>query len=151
MKIAINMFATILLIWLQAGPTGAQTPVQTHLVLSSGPTTSYQPNEFWVRKVEGRKVHGKVILQFDIGPQARMPMPWEKTHEVFFTATLTESGKLEFGVDIPQGRQTLKLRFQGYFFSDGHFAGFYLVNGKEQGSFYTKPKPKPANGTYMKI
>lgn len=151
MKSVTFLFAITLLTWLLAGPAGAQTPARMHLVLSSGPTTSYSPNELWINKVEGRKVHGKVILQFDIGPQARMPMPWEKTHELVFTATLTDSGKLEFGVEVPQGRQTLKLRFQGFFFPDGHFAGFYLVNGKEHGSFYTKPKPKPTDGTYMKI
>jgi hypothetical protein len=151
MKIAMSVFVTTLLVWLQAGPAGAQTPAHLHLVLSSGPMTTYQPNEFRVIKVEGRKVLGKVVLQFDIGPQARVPMPWEKTHELNFTATLSDSGKLEFGVEIPQGRQTLKLRFHGYLFSDGHFAGFYLVNGKEHGAFYTKPRPKPANGTYMKI
>jgi len=146
------LLPSLLAIFTWSGPARAQVPGRLHLVLSSGPTTSYQPNELAVTKVEGRKVTGKLTLQFDIGPQARLPMPWEKTHVLPFSAMLNpDTDRLEFTVEIPQGRQMLKMTFQGHFFPDGLFAGVYLVNGKARGAFYSKPLPKPAEGTFIKL
>lgn len=127
------------------GRVQAQAVGKTHLIFSSGPTTSYTPSVLEILKVESGKISGKVYLQFDIGPQARAPMEWEKTQVLAFSATPNaETGRVEFVVEVPQGTQKLRIAFQGYFFSDGVFGGMYSVNGKERGAFFTRQIPKPA-------
>jgi hypothetical protein len=96
--------------------------------------------------VKGRKITGKVHLQFDIGPQARAPLEWERTHVLAFTVMVNEeTRKVEFSVEVPQGTRKLRLTFSGYYFADGIFAGIYSVDGKERGAFFTRAIPKPAN------
>ncbi len=148
--ILIFLFLAFSLSW--SALAGAQTVGRTHLVLSSGPTTSYTPNILEIVTAADRRISGKVHLQFDIGPQGRAPMDWEKTHVLAFSATAAaDTGKVEFSVEVPQGGRKLVFTFRGFFFSDGMFAGFYSLDGKERGAFFTRPIPKPATNLIKQI
>ena len=138
----IFLFTVISLMW--SGRTQAQSAGKMHLILSSGPTTSTTPNILEIVTAANRKISGKVHLQFSIGPEGRAPMAWEKMHVLAFSATATDTGKVEFSVEVPQGNRKVVFLFRGYFFSDGNFAGIYSVDGQERGAFFTRVIPKPA-------
>ncbi len=142
-----NLFLPLFLmtgILLVSSPVWAKPEAPVHLILSRGPTTTYTPNVLSITQIGGKTIAGKMDLQFDIGPQSRLPQTWERTQSVTFSGKFVpESGRVEFSVKVQLGSGNSTLQFVGFRFHDGQMAGIYKLDGKEYGAFMTRPVPRP--------
>ncbi|GMT48483.1 MAG: hypothetical protein IEMM0008_0022 [bacterium] len=122
-----------------------------------GKYTLYLPNQYgWhhhsitINKVSTKWIKGVIKLDFSIGPQARVPSPWEIVHSIPFRANYNnKTKKLTFSVKVNLLRSH-KYYFKGYFLNSNDWnrkgfngiVGSYKINGKEVGGFLAKRKTK---------
>ncbi|MDH4127738.1 MAG: hypothetical protein OEV44_03220 [Spirochaetota bacterium] len=112
------------------------------LHLSGYPNSGYQNHFIEIKSISGKKITGIVGLDFSIGPQARMPMPWEKLHELKFNGKYNSLKRMiSFSIDLHRGANTLKHTFKGYLTYIANqkvIIGIYKINKKEEGGFYAQ-------------
>ncbi len=58
-------------------------------------------DEIIIKNIKNNKVEGEVVIDWDIGPQARLPMPWEGTYSLSFTSTINKNN-LKFSVVVAE-------------------------------------------------
>ena len=109
----------------------------------------YQNNSIIIEKIDDKKIFGKVVLDFNIGPQARYPHPWEKSYTINFNGNFeSESQQISFSIKLNL-HKLVTYSFKGYLIyineKDSNkiykaIVGEYYKNKKLIGGFFAKEK-----------
>ena len=97
-------------------------------------TASYQHHRMSIDTLEEHRIAGTLILDANIGPQGRAPMPWERRHVLAFEGSFDAArSSFVFSVAVP-GHTEETWIFNGYVIETAEgraVAGMVTIEGGE--------------------
>lgn len=64
----------------------------------------FDSDEIIIKKINNNEIKGEVVISWDIGPQARIPMEWEKTYYLSFSSNIINNN-IKFSVIVAEKYQ----------------------------------------------
>lgn len=95
----MRMLTLLLLLLLSATAQAAPDLVGSYTLVMTE-DAAWHRNVLVIDSADSSGVHGKVTLDWGLGPEARAPKPDERTHEVPFVGRWSKSGGLHFEVEV---------------------------------------------------